>query len=132
MAEISRGSRPSDFSLLNVSRQEIPASTRMRAFELSTMAVFPRLPLASTEMRTPMPRSIPLLDVEVGVTVWLSGILGPIARPFMGAEQFVNRLARHRPCIRTRNSGDESQARSPDLRVVGPLIHKHQHEQPRQ
>jgi hypothetical protein len=37
---------------LNVSRQEIPASTRMQAHELSTSAVFPRLPLASTETET--------------------------------------------------------------------------------
>jgi len=39
---------------LKVSRQEIPASTRMRVEELSTMAEFPRLPLASTETETPM------------------------------------------------------------------------------
>jgi hypothetical protein len=40
---------------LTVSRQEIPASTRIFARELATMALFPRLPLASTETETPMP-----------------------------------------------------------------------------
>src|SRR5438105_13478621 len=54
MAEISRGSRPSDLRRLKVSRQEIPASTRIRALELSTIAQFPRLPLASIETQTPM------------------------------------------------------------------------------
>src|SRR5262249_12529478 len=49
-----RGSRPIDFSRLKISRQEIPASTRIRALELSTRAAFPRLPLASTETETPM------------------------------------------------------------------------------
>src|SRR5271154_899285 len=39
---------------LKVSRQEIPASTRIRVDELSTIALFPRLPLASTETETPM------------------------------------------------------------------------------
>src|SRR5581483_2046899 len=75
MAETSRGSRPIDFKRLKVSRQEMPASTRMRAFELSTIAVFPRLPLASTETETPMLRSIPLTSVETGVTSWLSHYL---------------------------------------------------------
>src|SRR5262249_38189558 len=79
MAEISRGSRPSDFSLLNVSRHESPASTKMRALELSTIAVFPRLPLASTETETAMFGSIPLTSVETGVTVWLSCTLGQAA-----------------------------------------------------
>src|SRR5947208_8739220 len=54
IAEISRGSRPSDLRRLKVSRQEIPASTRIRALELSTIAQFPRLPLASIETQTPM------------------------------------------------------------------------------
>src|SRR5437764_4340399 len=54
MAEISRGSRPSDLRRLKVSRQEIPASTRIRALELSTIAQFPPLPLASIETQTPM------------------------------------------------------------------------------
>src|SRR5256885_5959848 len=72
MAEISRGFLPSDFSRLKVSRQEIPASTRMRARELSTTAVFPRLPLASTETETPISGSIHSSTVEMGVTFRLS------------------------------------------------------------
>jgi hypothetical protein len=39
---------------LKVSRQEMPASTRMRVDELCTIVLFPRLPLASTETDTPM------------------------------------------------------------------------------
>ena len=39
---------------LKVSRQEIPASTRIHVVELGTIALFPRLPLASTETETPM------------------------------------------------------------------------------
>src|SRR6185312_16775132 len=75
IAEISRGLRPTDFSRLKVSRQEIPASTRMQAFELSTSEVFPRLPLASTETETLMLRSIHSSTVETGVTSWLSRYL---------------------------------------------------------
>jgi hypothetical protein len=37
-----------------VSRQEIPASTRILVRELETIVLFPRLPLASTETETPM------------------------------------------------------------------------------
>src|SRR5437899_5958591 len=72
-AESACGSWPSDLSLLKVSRQEMPASTRMRVLELSTIAVFPRLPLASTETETPMLPSIHSATVETGVTLWLSG-----------------------------------------------------------
>jgi len=57
---------------LKVSRQEMPASTRMRVLELHTMAQFPRLPEASTETETPMRGSIPFTAVETGVTLWLS------------------------------------------------------------
>jgi hypothetical protein len=39
---------------LKVSRQEIPASTRILVDELRTIVLFPRLPLASTETDTPM------------------------------------------------------------------------------
>jgi hypothetical protein len=39
---------------LKVSRQEIPASTRIRVDELCTIVLFPRLPLASTETDTAM------------------------------------------------------------------------------
>jgi len=44
----------------------------MRALELSTIALFPRLPLASTETETAMLRSIHLYTVETGVTLQLS------------------------------------------------------------
>ena len=39
---------------LKVSRQEMPASTSTRVLALLTMAVLPRLPLASTVRETPM------------------------------------------------------------------------------
>jgi hypothetical protein len=39
---------------LTVSRQEIPASTRIFVRELETIELFPRLPLASTEIETAM------------------------------------------------------------------------------
>ena len=54
MAESASGSSPTACMRLKVSRQEIPASTRMRVDELCTIALFPRLPLASTETDTPM------------------------------------------------------------------------------
>jgi hypothetical protein len=37
-----------------VSRQEMPASTRIFVRELEIIVLFPRLPLASTETETPM------------------------------------------------------------------------------
>src|SRR5215469_17529345 len=70
-----RGSSPTDFMRLKVSRQEIPASTRMRALELSTTAVLPRLPLASTDIDTPIFGRIHSLTVELGVTFRLSAEL---------------------------------------------------------
>ena len=45
---------------LTVSRQEIPASTRIFVRELETIALFPRLPLASTDNETPMPEGYAL------------------------------------------------------------------------
>jgi hypothetical protein len=39
---------------LTVSRQEIPASTRILVREVETIVLFPRLPLASTETETPI------------------------------------------------------------------------------
>ena len=42
------------FIRLKVSRQEMPASTRMRVEELATSAQLPRLPEASIETLTPM------------------------------------------------------------------------------
>ena len=53
---------------LNVSRQEIPASTRILVRELATMAQLPRLPLASIETLTPMLASIRAETVESIVT----------------------------------------------------------------
>jgi hypothetical protein len=49
-----RGSSPAAFMRLKVSRQDIPASTRMVVVALRMMALFPRLPEASTETETPM------------------------------------------------------------------------------
>ena len=43
---------------LKVSRQEMPASTRILVRALATYAQFPRLPLASIETVTHMPESI--------------------------------------------------------------------------
>src|SRR5580692_12512724 len=54
IAESDCGSSPSDFIRLNVSRQEMPTSTRIRVRALATNAQFPRLPLASIETVTPM------------------------------------------------------------------------------
>src|SRR5579872_1577064 len=54
IAESECGSSPIAFIRLNVSRQEIPASTRIRVEELCTIVAFPRLPLASTDNETPM------------------------------------------------------------------------------
>jgi hypothetical protein len=54
MAERVRGSSPWARMRFTVSRQEIPASTKIFVRELETMVLFPRLPLASTETETPM------------------------------------------------------------------------------
>src|SRR4029077_13700221 len=54
MAESERGSSPRTLNRLKVSRQEIPASTRIFVFEVCTTALFPRLPLASTDTDTPI------------------------------------------------------------------------------
>jgi hypothetical protein len=54
MADRAWGSSPSTFIRLKVSRQEMPASTRMRVLALATKAQFPRLPLASIETFTHM------------------------------------------------------------------------------
>jgi hypothetical protein len=58
MAEIDAGSSPSNFMRLKVSRQEIPASTRIFVRELATSAQFPLLPLASIVTMTHMLGSI--------------------------------------------------------------------------
>jgi hypothetical protein len=49
---------------LKVSRQEIPASTRIRVVEVCTTALFPRLPLASTETDTAICRRILVKPVK--------------------------------------------------------------------
>src|SRR5437588_6453289 len=54
MAERMCGSSPAAFMRLKVSRQDIPASTRMVVVALRMIALFPRLPEASTETETPM------------------------------------------------------------------------------
>src|ERR1700744_2676830 len=45
------GSSPTAFMRLKVSRQDIPASTRMLAWELESTVQLPLLPLAKTVMR---------------------------------------------------------------------------------
>src|SRR5579864_1777040 len=77
IAESDCGSSPSDFIRLNVSRQEMPASTRILVFALDTIAQFPRLPEASIDTLTPMLRSIRVNPVDSGVTFWLSPKGGP-------------------------------------------------------
>src|SRR6516162_8492639 len=52
IAESARGSSPSAFMRLKVSRPEIPASTRILVLDVCTTALLPRLPLASTETDT--------------------------------------------------------------------------------
>src|SRR3954447_6191460 len=57
---------------LKVSRQEMPASTRIFVLALATIAQLPRLPEASIETLTPMPASILAIPVDSGVTFWLA------------------------------------------------------------
>src|ERR1700758_5298192 len=71
MAVSECGSSRRAFIRRKVSRQEIPASTRIFVFEVCTTALLPRLPLASTETTTPIGASIRGLLVEPGVTLWL-------------------------------------------------------------
>src|SRR5215467_6791668 len=52
IADRRRGSSPSAFMRRKVSRQEMPASTKIRVVDVCTRAQFPRLPLASTETDT--------------------------------------------------------------------------------
>src|SRR5215468_2144592 len=53
-AERDLGSSESAFMRLKVSRHEIPASTRIFVFDVCMTALFPRLPLASTDIDTPI------------------------------------------------------------------------------
>ena len=54
IAESACGSSPSARMRLKVSRQEIPASTRIFVQALATTAQLPRLPEASIDRLTPM------------------------------------------------------------------------------
>ena len=54
MAESERGSSLPFFIRWKVSRQEIPASTKILVSELEIIVLFPRMPLASTETETAM------------------------------------------------------------------------------
>jgi hypothetical protein len=75
MAERDWGSSLNDFMRLKVSRQEMPASTRIFVLELETSAQFPRLPEASMETLTPMLASILAIPVNSVVTFWLADTL---------------------------------------------------------
>src|SRR5258708_22785752 len=63
IAESACGSSPSALRRLNISRQEMPASTRIRVQALATTAQFPRLPLASTVTLT-------LITAAYASTLW--------------------------------------------------------------
>src|SRR5579863_10315012 len=75
IAESECGSSPSALMRLKVSRQEIPASTRIFVVALATIAQLPRLPEASMETLTPMLASILVHPVDTGVTFWLAATL---------------------------------------------------------
>src|SRR5215469_3044049 len=93
MAESECGSSPSIFIRLKVSRHEMPASSRIFVRALAMIALFPRLPLASSETETPMPRSIPSLAVEAEVSFGLAGTLVPRQR-LTGPRVFVEPIRR--------------------------------------
>jgi len=61
---------------LKVSRQEMPASTKMRVQLLATMAQLPRLPLAKSETDTLIGSQHTCKAAEPGVTFWLSKTFG--------------------------------------------------------
>src|ERR671936_2203870 len=67
MALSDAGSSPTAFMRRKVSRQEMPASTRMRVRELATTALLPLLPLARTVRRTAIAESILAMAVDEGV-----------------------------------------------------------------
>jgi hypothetical protein len=66
------------FIRLKVSRQEIPASTRIQVLALETRVLLPRLPLASTDTETPMFGSLAGMCCGKGVTISLSQYLGAV------------------------------------------------------
>src|SRR5947207_2453073 len=106
MAEISSGRSPNARRRLRVSRQDRPASTRMRVVLLAMSAQFALLPLASNETETAMAASLSLTVVERGVSFELS-VLGR-ARLFVG-EEVVDHATRHGTAKGASNSGEESQ-----------------------
>src|SRR5579883_1936718 len=60
MASSASGSSLTERIRLKSSRQESPASTRMRVREVATMALLPLEPLASTVIRTMLFRILPI------------------------------------------------------------------------
>jgi hypothetical protein len=78
---------------LNVSRQEMPASTRILVQELATNAQFPRLPLASIETVTHMPEAYT-------AALWIASTFSAI--PYLGADPSRERSA----CSRIVGSGE--------------------------
>src|SRR3984957_1524630 len=100
MAERGGGSSPRVFIRLNVSRHEIPASTRIFVQALATTAQFPRLPLASIETQTPMHAAY-APSLWIGSNFLVSRYLGddpcghtPLGCPSQGAARcHQNRLS---------------------------------------
>ena len=153
MAEISRGSRPKDLSRLKVSRQEIPASTRIRALELSTIAQFPRLPLASIETQTPMSLEHTFNYCESGsnfsvkryfrakspgagssvIRVTLKTSIGRARGESLLAlmpKQFVHSQSQHCTTVSAGESGYKAEPRGPYLSMVGSLAKRNVGDQP--
>src|SRR5690348_12825989 len=72
MAEMWSGDSPSARTRLKVSRQEMPASTRMRVVLLATTAQLPRLPLASKVTETPIWGAAYIEWLWIGSIFWVS------------------------------------------------------------
>ena len=121
MAEISRGSRPSDLRRLKVSRQEIPASTRIRALELSTIAQFPRLPLASIETQTTMSLEHTFNYCESGSNFLVKRYFRAQKRSLLPLmpKQFVHSESQHCTTVSAGDSSHKSKAGRPHLSMVG-------------
>src|SRR5579863_2331491 len=92
IAESECGSSPSALMRLKVSRQEIPASTRIFVVALATIAQLPRLPEASMETLTPILASILAHPVDSGVTFWLSRYLRYTGRTTGSASDLSHEL----------------------------------------
>src|SRR5436853_1367356 len=106
MADISSGRSPNARRRLRVSRQERPASTRIRVVLLAISAQFALLPLASNETETAMAASLSLTVVERGVSFQLSVLRR--ARLFVG-QKVVDHATSHGAAIRSRNSRQKSE-----------------------